>query len=316
MLWPTHIVHHGHCPDGTVAAWLIGRSITGPCQYYPYAHSQPAPEPVGGTVWVLDVAFDATTLERWAERCDRVIVLDHHLTNAERLAHLNQPLGETLAQISDPSWRGLAVTIDMQRSGAGLAAEAAATIFTDTQTPEFILDIEDRDLWRWARSRSRDVCAAVDHAVTGLDLDATLDALDSIATQPRDDLTALGAALNASFDAAVEELCECAEQVRVGHWDVPLVEVPEKRYGSHVGHMLLDRYPDAPFAGYWYRENGNVHVGLRSSDNRVDVAHVASDFGGGGHRNAAGLSCLDLAHLSRLNVQQPPPTYPGALPIV
>ena len=81
---------------------------------------------------------------------------------------------------------------------------------------------------------------------------------------------------------------------------VPLAQVPEKRLGSLVGARLLALHPHAAFAGYWIADTdtGCVQVGLRSEDSRVDVAHVAARFGGGGHRNAAGFSCRDLTEVA------------------
>jgi uncharacterized protein len=296
---PTHIVFHGHCPDGTVAAWVLDRALPGAHQLHPYTHGGPVPQPVGGTVWVVDVAFDAATLDAWAQRCDRIIVLDHHVTNAELLAERNDPLELTLQRAADPDWRGVTVSIVMERSGAGLAADAAAAVAPGFEVPAFVLDIEDRDLWRWARTSSRQVCAALDGELDGLELTGMFAALDTLNDRPRAELIAVGAEHLALFDATVDELCDQVQTIRIDRWQVPMVQVPQKHYGSQVGHTLLHRHPDAPFAAYWYRDDDSIQVGLRSDDRRVDVSQVAASFGGGGHRNASGLSCRTLDDLAR-----------------
>jgi hypothetical protein len=116
----------------------------------------------------------------------------------------------------------------------------------------------------------------------------------------RDVLLAIGTPIVAALDATVERLCGTAAMVDVAGWTVPLAEVRDKRDGSLVGARLLEIYADAPFAGYWMAdaETGEVQVGLRSTNDRIDVAHVAARFGGGGHRNAAGLTCTSLADLA------------------
>jgi hypothetical protein len=294
---PTHVIFHAGCPDGRTAAWLLTKVLAGRVVLHPHAHGDAAPRVGGGDVWIVDIAFAATQLRDWAATADRVVVLDHHLTAAERLAELNEPLERTLARIVHPEWHGLTVSIEMEHSGAGLAALAATALRPGTPIPEFVHDIEDRDLWRWARPGSREVCAGFDELV-GLGDDVAI--IDGVAELHRDELLAIGAPIVAALDATVEQLCAGAELVDVAGWRVPLAEVAEKRLGSLVGARLLALHPDAPFSGYWITDadTGTIQVGLRSDDERVDVAHVAARFGGGGHRNAAGCSCRDLRELA------------------
>jgi hypothetical protein len=164
--------------------------------------------------------------------------------------------------------------------------------------PPFVYDIEDRDLWRWSRPQSREVCAAFDELAA---LGTTTEGIDAVAALSRDELVEIGAPVVAALDAAVEEMSAGATMVDVAGSKVPLAQVPEKRLGSFVGARLLQLHPEAPFSGYWLidPETGVLQVGLRSTDDRVDVAHIAARFGGGGHRNSSGFACKalgDLAH--------------------
>ena len=280
---------------------MLSRALDGPIRLLPYLHGGPTPEPQSDEVWVLDVAFSADTLRSWAQPGRRVFVLDHHQTSAAMLAEHMQPLAVTLAQALDPTFTGLGVSIVMAHSGAGLAAAAAVAVDPSVTVPDFVLDIEDRDLWRWERPRSREVCAAVDAMadVDSLSPDALFAALDDLAVLNRDDLADRGAPIVEAFDARVQELCHTGHLVQVAGSTVPFVEVPEARFGSDVGHRLLELHPDAPFSGYWYREDGGpLRVGLRSNDGRADVERVAARFGGGGHRNASGLTCSHLDELA------------------
>jgi hypothetical protein len=295
----TNVIFHAGCPDGRTAAWVIGRALGTPVAFHPHAHgSEPPVLDAAGDVWIVDIAFDLAQLQAWADSHPRVLVLDHHLTAAERLATVNEPLDVTLARAVDPRWRGLSVSIVMDRSGAGLAAVASRTLAPQLDIPDFVLDIEDRDLWRWARPCSREVCAAFDELTA---LGTTAEGLDTVASLSRDELVGIGAPVVAALDESVEQMSLGATVVDIAGWKVPLAQVPEKRLGSFVGARLLQLHPDAPFAGYWLTDpdTGMLQVGLRSTDDRLDVAHVAERFGGGGHRNSAGLSCRvlgDLAH--------------------
>lgn len=297
----THVIFHAGCPDGRTAAWVLGRVLPRPIAFHAQNHGDEPPRIEGRAIWVVDIAFPLPQLRAWANDADRVIVLDHHLTAAEHLADVNEPLTETLRRAQRADWRGLSVSIVMERSGAGLASAASRALAPAQPVPDFVLDIEDRDLWRWARPGSREVCAAFDE-LTGPGDD--IDSIDRVAALSRDELHAIGAPIVAALAATIERLCGTATMVRVAGWTVPLAEVPDKRDGSLVGARLLEIHADAPFAGYWMADadTGLVQVGLRSTDDRIDVAHVAVRFGGGGHRNASGLTCTSLADLAT-----PPP---------
>ena len=299
---PVDLVFHGQCPDGLTAAWVLDRVLGVPVRLLPYVHGDPLPSPDRDEIWVLDVAFDPDVLRRWAEGGRRVFVLDHHKSNAETLAGMLDPLEVTLARVADPSWSGLSVTVTMDRSGAGLAAEAAAVLMPGRTVPDLVHDIEDRDLWRWRRDGSRAVCAAIDAEADPETVDPhqAFTTFDRLAVRPRDDLAATGRQLIAAFDERVAALCRDSRPVLVAGMTVPFAEIPEARFGSEVAHRLLTLHPEAPFAGTWQRrpDTGSLRVGLRSEDDRADVAEIAGLFGGGGHRNAAGLTCRTLTDLA------------------
>ena len=61
---------------------------------------------------------------------------------------------------------------------------------------------------------------------------------------------------------------------------------------SEIGNSFLTANPDVNFA-ICYSKNeytGETYVSLRSTNTGTDVEELASKFGGGGHRNAAGMS--------------------------
>ena len=84
--------------------------------------------------------------ERLAARAGSTRVLDHHATAAEDLAGL--PF----------------VTIDLDRSGAVLAWEH---FHPGRPVPLLLRYVQDRDLWRWALPRSREVNAAPPFTILG-----------------------------------------------------------------------------------------------------------------------------------------------------
>jgi hypothetical protein len=61
---------------------------------------------------------------------------------------------------------------------------------------------------------------------------------------------------------------------------------------SEIGNAMFDFYPNANFSACYSQNTytGETYISLRSNDSSSDVEAVASKYGGGGHRNAAGLS--------------------------
>lgn len=292
------VIHHAGCPDGLTAAWLISR--TGRARAVGHQHGSQLPHlPASAELWVVDLAFTPDRIDLWARTRERTIVLDHHATAARDHADRTVPLEDTLRLISDSRWKGTTITIDQNRSGCGLAAEAMAVLHPDMPAPEFILDVEDRDLWRWARPGSREVCFALEDIFQLESFPAVCAGLEKAARRSRDSLLEEGAELAETFDRTCAELAEKAEMHSISGHTVPLARIEDKRHASAVANLLLTLHPDAPFAGYWHvnEKDGRHHVGLRSDDSRADVSLVAEKHGGGGHRNAAGLAVDSLEQL-------------------
>ena len=94
-------------------------------------------------------------------------------------------------------------------------------------------------------------------------------------------------AMQRFFDAKVSEIASMAWRGEIAEHK-PMVANCPPMFASEVGHALLDAHPDAPFAATYYENDKRVMWSLRSRDERQDVSAIASKFGGGGHRNAAG----------------------------
>lgn len=298
------MVFHFPCLDGLTAAWLAARSIAPAPALVPFAHGEPPPEVAGfATVFVLDVSFSPETLRAWGGVNGRVILLDHHVSAERALAGsgLLCPLDLTLRRVCDPSFRGVSASLDMSRSGAGLAALAAAAYGMAEVVPDVVWDVEDRDLWRWTIPSSREVCETLRVGVDGMDAFRAFVEMDRLVGAGRDALVSAGSELVAERARRVVELVSGVFFTRVAGFEVPCVDVGSSGLGSDVGAELLARFPEAPFAAF-VSSSSPLRVGLRSEDGRVDVSEVAAALGGGGHRNAAGFSCRsfdDVAEVSR-----------------
>ena len=102
------------------------------------------------------------------------------------------------------------------------------------------------------------------------------------------DLVNQGAAMEKLFVAQIETLKREAFTAEIGGYMVPVVNAPYI-FASELAGALAE---DHPFAATYYF-NGKEEVwSLRSrGESGIDVSDIAQQYGGGGHKNAAGFKC-------------------------
>lgn len=294
MTWkPDIVIYHDHCADGFGAAWACWMRWGSECRYLPANYGDAAPDVSGQHVLIVDFSYKRDVLREMGRAAKSVIVLDHHKTAQAELAdwQIDDVAGDFWAG-DDPMklvncnddhiGQPIAALFDMEKSGARLAWEFCH----DDDVPWLIRLIEDRDLWRfdledtkpfslWLRSEP---FAFERFELVAQQLNDSRDGHE-IMTEAR--------AMQRFFDAKVGEIASFARPITIGGFRPIAVNCPPM-FASEVGHELLNRHPDAPFAATYFDGPNSRMWSLRSRDDREDVSAIASKFGGGGHRNAAG----------------------------
>lgn len=293
---PDIVIYHDNCADGFGAAWACWMRWGDACRYVPASYGQAPPSIVDGDrILIVDFSYKRAALEAMAAVAGSVVILDHHKTAQADLepfafqfcgsARLDPEdldgVFEDFAELGRPP---ILAHFDMERSGARMAWDFCH----GTEAPLLIRLIEDRDLWRftmedtkpfslWLRSEPFSFGRFTHiHNTTREPGD---EAVYRIMTEAR--------AMQRFFDAKVDEIASFASVRKIGQHDAIVVSCPPM-FASEVGHALLEKHPDAPFAATYFDGPKSRMWSLRSRDDRVDVSEVAARFGGGGHRNAAG----------------------------
>jgi uncharacterized protein len=264
----TVVIYHGECLDGFCAAWMAWRKFGDEAEYVPASYGQEPPDVEGKRVYIVDFSYPRETLVRMAALASKVVVLDHHLTAQKDLEGLDAA--------------DLEIIFDMSRSGAGIARD-----YFHPGLNSWLVDYtQDRDLWRFALSQSKEVNAFIGT------LKQTFEkyewAHNSLTTE---DAARLGEGAHAYKEMYVEKMVKQARRVRfAGYKDIPLVNAPYVGISELVGALA----ETALFAAGWFqRSDGRIAYSLRSRG-EFDVSGVAQRFGGGGHAKAAGF-VLDKA---------------------
>ncbi len=288
---PDVLIYHDNCDDGFAAAWAVHKKWGDAVQFIPSNYGRPLPKWQNGSeVLVADFSFPPEQCEDLVNQGCRILMLDHHKTAQESLSGLHaihRPTIDNVGRCFDRmagTWREeVLVEFDMNRSGARMTWDFA---FPGEETPELILAVEDRDLWRFNRHDTK----LVSMYLRSLDRDfAQWDAAAALYSDDPERFLGEAQAIKRFYDQRIKAICETAGlQDFQGHSGVPVTYACPYDFVSDTCHTLLAMHPDAPFAVAVIQNSEGITYSLRSADDRVDVSAIAKANGGGGHRNAAG----------------------------
>jgi oligoribonuclease NrnB/cAMP/cGMP phosphodiesterase (DHH superfamily) len=282
--------------DGFTAAWAIWKRWGDAPEYVACNYGmQPPAVLVGKHVLIVDFSFPRPILDYMVNEAGAasVVIFDHHKTaqaDLEPFQFMERSPGgigpadvpEMLCDLAELGRPPIIALFDMDRSGAGMAWDFANSDGELRLSRPMLVDmVEDRDLWRFALG---DGSKFLHLALTSGP--ATFDRWDQ-ADRDIDGFVATGHAIAAYRDRLVDEIVERATVVVIADEYGVGVDCPYA-LASDVGHRLLEEWPDAWFAAAIVRGEQTISYSLRSHDDRADVSVLAKNFGGGGHRNAAG----------------------------
>ncbi len=262
------VIYHGDCPDGFGAAYAAWKRFGEAATFVPARHGDPPPAVDGRTVLMADFSYPRPVLLALAARARELLVLDHHRSAAAELGDL-------------PFCR-----FDMERSGAVMTWEHLHR----EPVPPLLQYVQDRDLWRHALPESAEVAAALSAHPQDFQV------WDGLSVEA---LRAEGRALLRYQTQLIDRVAARAHPLEVLGVRVPAVNSPVLQ--SELGDRLA---AGQPFAAIWWQGgDGLARWSLRSTADGADVSEIARQYGGGGHRTAAGFRAPP-PHDGRLD---PPP---------
>jgi len=266
------ILYHGHCPDGFAAAFGAFKLLGDKATYTPLDHGPTlrAPDVTGKHVAILDFCFPSATIQEMKRTAASLIILDHHASAQKEL----MDLGEEYK------------VFDMGCSGATLSW---LYFHAGKEVPLFLRYVEDKDIWRWAYKESEAFTAGY------ATVPQTFEALDALLARGEEGVEALIGSGRA--------ILQYRNGVRDSHVarGVParLVAAPQFQasvvngttLASEIGNAMC-QVPGVQLGVIWFwcHKTKSFSVSLRSDSDAVDVSLIAKQYGGGGHRRAAGFS--------------------------
>ncbi|HEY1028371.1 MAG TPA: DHHA1 domain-containing protein [Pseudomonas sp.] len=275
----TLCIYHANCADGFGAAWVVRQALGAEnVEFHAGHYGKPAPDVEGRDVIIVDFSYPYHLLVLLGHQARSLLVIDHHKTAAEDLAL--PPFTPAPATFSEwaTSTQRVGTVFDMERSGAGLTWD----YFNPGQPrPALINHIEDRDLWRFKLEGTREIMANV------FSYPHDFAAWDWVMNAPIDDHLSRGLAIERKHHKDLAELTGSNTRLTsIAGYSVPTINLPPTM-ASDAGHQLSE---GQPFAAIYWDTAEHRKYSLRSRPEGLDVSEIAKQFGGGGHRNAAGFT--------------------------
>ncbi len=281
------VLYHGGCADGFGAAFIAAmalRLIEDEIQAVSYGKPAPIDDCRGKNVYIVDFSYPAAELLQLVEVAESVVVLDHHKT--------------AQAELEGLSATGLTIEFDMERSGARMAfdyfqKEAPWGSSDRGQLDKLSRYIQDRDLWQWKLTHSREVSAFI--AAVPKELEEWR---SNLLYRRWDSIVAAGDAILMATNSQVQLMTRDGAWREVdfeGRHGVAMINICGAAPGSEILNVLAKGRPFA--VGWDQRGDGSYYFSLRSDDEGIDVGVFAAELkrrgiahAGGGHARAAGFS--------------------------
>jgi len=272
---PIIIIYHGNCPDGfgaALAAHLFFKQqddynqFKNNITYHKGRHGTTPPDCRGKEVYIVDFSYKRIDIKQLCQQAIKVTLIDHHITALEDLNDLDQECDN------------LELNLDMTQSGAVLTWK----YFHKTAVPQLLQHIQDNDLWQFKLDNTPAIISAIMSYPMKLKLWSRWlregeKALDVLQKE--------GLILQRQISKQISRYKKAARMGSIAGYTIPVVNAPSS-IGSELLHQLSDGYPFA--AAYEDKAERRVWQLRSGGEKAIDVAQIAQQFGGGGHKNASG----------------------------
>lgn len=255
------VIYHGNCQDGFTAAWAIW-TVHPDWEFYPGKYQEEPPDVTGRDVYFVDFSYKRPVILGMAEKASSITILDHHASAEKDLIDLPP---------------NVFVHFDMNKSGAHLAWEH---FHASEEIPTLVNMVEDRDLWKFKYPNTKAYSAYLFAQPYDFETwSGIAKAEDSFF-----EMISAGEAILQKQAKDIDELLQNKFRMSLGGYEVPVANLPYTLC-SDAGNLLAQR---EPFAATFYLDGTSAIFSLRSTEQGIDVSEIAKQYGGGGHKHAAG----------------------------
>lgn len=281
------LFYHKDCTDGFGAAYSFWKKFGKTMKYIPISHYELFEDidVTNKNVYFADIAPvhppSIMKVNEMAKIAKSIVILDHHKTAFE--FYKDKPY----------------FIYNVNKSGAKLAWE-----YNFPNQKSFLIDcIEDRDIWKWQIENSKYILNVLD--VFSFSFEEWLNFERRLYNDKENNYSSIineGILIQRNNEKNMERIEKNAHELSIRGTKCIAVNSPV--FKSEIGMRLADKYFGEYdyVAIYSYSNNNEIVFSLRSkndlpSEEIFDVTKVASIFGGGGHKTAAGFTINSMSDL-------------------
>jgi len=278
----TLVLYHADCMDGYAAAWAAWKQLGNSAKYKAVRHHTPMPDfPDAAVIYIVDFCYPMETLVLAAKKASKIVVLDHHISAQKDFEKYQN-------KQSLPS--NLEMSFIQEHSGCVISWKYFQG---NTEVPLLLQHIEDHDLWNHQLPKTEEICRAL-----YLRLPVNFYAFDKVKLST---LRREGELLVKQQKLNVARLFKARHKVVLNNKKGLAVNAPGM-FSSDLGHELAEKSGTFGLTYFYHGKNQRYECGLRSIGD-FDVSELAKEYGGGGHKNAAGFRVDQATFLSFLSAE-------------
>jgi len=272
------VIYHANCDDGFGAAFSANQFLTRQfpdkkIKYIPMSYTTEIPfsEFIDKNVCVFDYSFKSHITTQIIGISKKFAVIDHHKSAVNELEHISDEYK----------------VFNMEYSGAYMAWKF---FFPDGPVPKLIQYIQDNDIW------TKQMPLTLEYSAYMPSIAHTFNEYKRLSND--DELMKCievnGSIMLKQNDIMIKSIIEHASPIFITiknkHYIV--AHINSNVFRSEIGNQVLNKLIHCNFSAVYSVNSFNDTTGfsLRSMNDRTDVTTIAQLYGGGGHRNACGLS--------------------------
>lgn len=268
------IIFHANCMDGAGAAWAywFNKEATNHTDfdvYFPMQYGDMLPNYIGESTNVifLDFSIKLDEMKDLCTKCRSVTVIDHHESS------------KVLEQIKDDKF----IFIHSSHSGAVLTW----LTYSRDSVPYFLKLIEDRDTWAFTLVDAKPFHAAVSAEMVGQH-NSFKSMNKFLSAKTVDEYIETGKAMLLQRNAIIESSMPYVEVFTLIDGTPAMLVNSLHILASDTAEQIKKTFSMVEAYGTYHLYGGFLSVSIRSDGEEVDVSKIAEQYGGGGHKAAAG----------------------------
>lgn len=257
------VLYHASCWDGFGAAWSAWKKFGNKADYFAVEHQENPPVGlINKEIYLVDFCYIKEIMDKMIKDNKKVVVLDHHITRKDVVSSMEGSVFDNTHSGSIISWK---------------------YFNPSKKIPKILEYIQDIDLWKFKISKTKEITIALDLEPKNFkSWDKSSKKIENAKT--RKEFIKKGEIIMEYQNHLFKILASSARKAIIDGIECMVLNAPHL-FASQIGAII--RSKGAHLVVIWTKENGAVHVSLRSDD-KVDSAKLGEKYGGGGHKGAGG----------------------------